>query len=38
MVADIKKIAATLSGKNNNYQITTLIDPLGEHNEKNWRR
>lgn len=38
MVADIKKIAATLSGKNNNYQITTSIDPLGEHNEKNWRR
>lgn len=38
MVSDIKKVATALSSKNDKYQITTLVDPNGEHNEKNWRR
>jgi metallo-beta-lactamase class B len=38
MVSDMKKVAQTLSIKNDRYQITTLVDPNGEHNEKNWRR
>lgn len=38
MVSDMKKIATALSSKNDKYQITTLVDPNGEHNEKNWRR
>lgn len=38
MVSDMKKVATALSAKNDKYQITTLVDPNGEHNEKNWRR
>lgn len=38
MVGDMKKVATALSTKNDKYQITTLVDPNGEHNEKNWRR
>lgn len=38
MVTDMKKVATLLSSKNDKYQITTLVDPNGEHNEKNWRR
>jgi predicted alpha/beta superfamily hydrolase len=38
MVSDMKKVATALSSKNDKYQITTLVDPNGEHNEKNWRR
>ncbi len=37
LVTEVKKMATTLSGKNKNYQITTSIAPLGEHNEKYWR-
>jgi metallo-beta-lactamase class B len=38
MVGDVKKMATILGKKNNNYRITTTIDPNGIHNESNWRR
>lgn len=38
MVNDMKKIASTLTAKDINYRVTTLVNPLGEHNEKYWRR
>jgi len=37
-VADVKKMAGILTKKNDNYQVTTSVDPIGEHNEKSWRR
>lgn len=37
-VIDVKKMAAILSKKDDNHQVTTSIDPNGEHNEKYWRR
>lgn len=38
MVDDLKKIANAVSLKNNNYQVTTVVNPVGEHNEKFWRQ
>ena len=38
MVSDIKKVTTLLGKKNDNYRITTLVDPNGLHNEQNWRR
>lgn len=38
MVSDVKKMAGILTKKNDNYRVTTSVDPNGEHNEKNWRR
>ncbi|MBC7588672.1 MAG: hypothetical protein H7178_09975, partial [Chitinophagaceae bacterium] len=37
-VSDVKKMAGILTKKNDNYRVTTSVDPNGEHNEKNWRR
>lgn len=38
MIDDLKKVANAVSLKNNNYQVTTLVNPVGEHNEKFWRQ
>lgn len=38
MISDIKKVTTLLGKKNDNYRITTLVDPNGLHNEQNWRR
>jgi predicted alpha/beta superfamily hydrolase len=38
MVTDLRKMEGLLKKNNDNYQVTSFVDPNGEHNEKNWRR
>lgn len=37
LVSEVKRVASILAAKDANYQITTSIDPNGEHKEKYWR-
>ncbi len=38
MVGDVKRMAQLLTKKNDNYRVTTSVDPNGEHNEQSWRK
>lgn len=38
MVADMKRMVTIIEGKKGNVNTTTIVNPLGQHNEPTWRK